>query len=239
MAVIRWRGIAGRYIMSEDNKKNEGDLKRVARMCADRIPPAAVQQRKNGAGVMLSYADQHYIISRLNEVFGCTGWESRVIHNRLVAEDIEQVNGKGRWYVSYSAKVRLTAKVGDEYTAHDGTGHGHGFGARKGDAIESAQKEAETDALKRAARYFGPSLGLALYDKEQEDVGALLYDNGGVPIRVAVEDAYTRMAVCTSVAELYNILADTVRPLCSRVDADEAGKLQAAFKSKLKELKNA
>jgi len=40
------------------------------------------------------------------------------------------------------------------------------------DAHESAVKEAETDALKRALRSFGNTFGLALYDKTKADVQA-------------------------------------------------------------------
>jgi hypothetical protein len=40
-----------------------------------------------------------------------------------------------------------------------------------GEALESAAKEAETDAMKRALMTFGNPFGLALYDKTQANVG--------------------------------------------------------------------
>jgi recombination DNA repair RAD52 pathway protein len=49
-------------------------------------------------------------------------------------------------------------------------GHGHGIDRYVGAAVESAEKEAATDALKRCAKSLGMRLGLALYDKAQEHV---------------------------------------------------------------------
>ena len=43
-------------------------------------------------------------------------------------------------------------------------------GSTLGEAHESALKEAETDAMKRALATFGNLFGLALYDKEQSGV---------------------------------------------------------------------
>jgi hypothetical protein len=52
----------------------------------------------------------------------------------------------------------------------EGTGAGHGIDVDLGQAHESAIKEAETDAMKRALMTFGNPFGLALYDKQQREV---------------------------------------------------------------------
>ena len=52
----------------------------------------------------------------------------------------------------------------------EGTGAGHGIDTDLGLAHESALKEAETDAMKRALVTFGNPFGLALYDKSQRQV---------------------------------------------------------------------
>jgi hypothetical protein len=52
----------------------------------------------------------------------------------------------------------------------EGTGAGHGIDVDLGLAHESAIKEAETDAMKRALVTFGNPFGLALYDKQQRQV---------------------------------------------------------------------
>jgi len=51
-----------------------------------------------------------------------------------------------------------------------GGGAGHGIDVDLGLAHESALKEAETDAMKRALMTFGNPFGLALYDKQQREV---------------------------------------------------------------------
>jgi hypothetical protein len=52
----------------------------------------------------------------------------------------------------------------------EGSGAGHGIDVDLGQAHESAIKEAETDAMKRALMTFGNPFGLALYDKQQRQV---------------------------------------------------------------------
>jgi recombination DNA repair RAD52 pathway protein len=214
--------------------------KRITRMAYDRFPSDAVEKRKAPNGKDLSYADQHYVQTRLNDVFGVTGWADTIIYNKCVSEEQEEVNGKVRWCVSYEAKVRIrVTAAGFSYASmwHEGTGNGHGFGARKGDAVESACKEAETDALKRAAKKFGPSFGLALYDKTQEDVGKMLYDNEGVPLRTAYDNAVYAVTGAKDLHELYEVVSDKVRPLTRRLDAADVSALQKVYKERLAALK--
>ena len=49
----------------------------------------------------------------------------------------------------------------------EGTGAGHGRMGSIGDKYESAVKEAESDARKRALMSFGDQFGLSLYDKDK------------------------------------------------------------------------
>jgi hypothetical protein len=68
--------------------------------------------------------------------------------------------------------VRVTVHLpSGSIVARDGSGAGHGIDVDLGQAHESALKEAETDAMKRALMTFGNPFGLALYDKEQRAVG--------------------------------------------------------------------
>ena len=62
----------------------------------------------------------------------------------------------------------MRISVGD--VIREGSGAGHGIDADLGQAHESALKEAETDAMKRALMTFGNPFGLALYDKQQREV---------------------------------------------------------------------
>ena len=72
--------------------------------------------------------------------------------------------------VSYLARVRVVVFAVDSLVTREGVGVGHGIDVDLGLAHESAAKEAETDAMKRALMTFGNQFGLALYDKTQEGV---------------------------------------------------------------------
>jgi hypothetical protein len=85
----------------------------------------------------------------------------------------ERKIGKGQyekdgWGVTYTARVRVIVNG----VVREGWGAGHGIDVDLGMAHESAIKEAETDAMKRALMTFGNPFGLALYDKDQANVGA-------------------------------------------------------------------
>jgi DNA repair and recombination protein RAD52 len=121
-----------------------------------------VAQRSQGGG-QVSYIEAWHAIAEANRIFGFDGWNRETIDLRQIGEPRE-VNGKIR--VDYSARVRIT--VGG--VTRDGCGFGQGIDKDVGQAHESALKEAETDAMKRALMTFGNPFGLALYDKTQANV---------------------------------------------------------------------
>lgn len=130
-----------------------------------KIPREEVSLRDGGAGKKLSYLASHYVIDRMNTVFGVMGWDAETVEMRQVNKETERP--------AYVSKVRITALVkhGDDGFMRV-VKEGYGFGSDKSglNPHEMAVKEAESDAFKRAARQFGMSLGLALYSKEQENV---------------------------------------------------------------------
>lgn len=128
-----------------------------------------VRQREQ-AGRMLSYIEGWHVIAEANRIFGFDGWQRHTLEHRCVAET-ERTIGKGNyqkagWGVTYIAKVRIIVGA----VVRDGLGAGHGIDADKGIAHESAIKEAETDAMKRALMTFGNQFGLAIYDKTMANV---------------------------------------------------------------------
>ena len=132
------------------------------------FPREQIATREQG-GKKLSYAEGHYVIRTLNRIFGNAAWSYRVTTREVFRERMLDKTKNGeveRWHVSYSASCELRA---GEATIVD-VGHGHGIDRDCGLAIESAEKEAATDALKRAAKSLGDACGLALYDKQQEHV---------------------------------------------------------------------
>ena len=116
---------------------------------------ANVKEREAGWGGKdntLAYVEGYHVIAEANRIFGFGGWSSETIETTCVQNEPKAV--------SYIAKVRIT--VGD--VIREGTGAGHGNQSNHGNNHESAIKEAETDARKRAFMQFGNQFGLSLYN---------------------------------------------------------------------------
>lgn len=128
-----------------------------------KIPRDVISKREAGNGRTLDYLEGWYVIARLNEVFGQGNWFYTTDEMRLVFEGT--VSEKK--VAHYVAKVTVNA-LGIKFSDY-----GYGDGMDKynpGKAHELAVKEAVTDGIKRAAKNFGMSMGLALYDKSRENV---------------------------------------------------------------------
>ena len=133
-----------------------------------KLSPANVKTRKQG-GATVSYVEGWAVIAEANRIFGFDNWTRETIDIRCVAEkerEIGQSKAPG-WGVTYLCKARVIVYG----VAREGCGAGHGIDRDLGQAHESAIKEAETDAMKRAFMTFGNPFGLALYDKTQASVG--------------------------------------------------------------------
>ena len=116
---------------------------------------ANVKEREAGWGGKdnkLAFVEGYHVIAEANRIFGFGGWSSETIETTCVQNEPRAV--------SYIAKVRIT--VGD--VIREGTGAGHGNQSNHGNNHESAIKEAETDARKRAFMQFGNQFGLSLYN---------------------------------------------------------------------------
>ena len=133
---------------------------------------ANVRQREQGRS-KVHYLEGWQVIAEANRIFGFDGWQRQTIAVRCVAQ-AERLIGRDQkpgWGVTYTARVRITVQAGARPPLiREGTGAGHGIDADLGQAHESAIKEAETDAMKRALMTFGNPFGLALYDKQQREV---------------------------------------------------------------------
>lgn len=129
---------------------------------------ACVKTRQQ-SGQQLSYLEGWHVIAEANRIFGFDAWDRTILDMKCVAErevTIGKTNPKPGWAVTYTAQVMI--RVG--LIQRTGCGAGHGRDADLGQAHESALKEAETDAMKRALMTFGNPFGLALYDKQQKQV---------------------------------------------------------------------
>ena len=123
------------------------------------IDPKNVETRdgNRSGSLQLAYVESWHVIKEANRIFGFDGWSSETIQLDCVQSD--------DLCVTYIAKVRVT--VGDVIREGVGAGHGKGERVNLGDKHESAVKEAESDARKRALMQFGNQFGLSLYDRSK------------------------------------------------------------------------
>ncbi len=117
-------------------------------------------------GRTLSYIEGWHVIAEANRIFGFDAWDRQTMAIKCVWEGTWQ----GKYACAYVARVRIKVRAGEGEICREGCGSGQGRGNSPGEAHESALKEAETDAMKRALTTFGNPFGLALYDKEQHGV---------------------------------------------------------------------
>jgi DNA recombination protein Rad52 len=133
---------------------------------------AKVRQREQGRN-KVSYLEGWQVIAEANRIFGFDGWQRETIAVECVNQSERTIGRDGRsgWGVTYTARVRITVGATDAGPViREGSGAGHGIDIDLGQAHESAIKEAETDAMKRALMTFGNPFGLALYDRLQRGV---------------------------------------------------------------------
>lgn len=133
-----------------------------------KLDPANVKPPKQ-FGPKGDYIESWHAIAEANRIFGHFGWNARNVLINCVAEKPRKIgkDQKDGWGVTYVCTREITV----DGVVRQGSGAGHGYDLDLGLAHESAIKEAESDAEKRALRTFGNPFGLALYDKSRENVG--------------------------------------------------------------------
>ena len=136
--------------------------KRITELLNAPLDRAFVREREQ-SGRTFSYVEAWHCIAEANRIFGHDEWTRETVEMNLVQQD---KNERGNNVVGYVCKVRVNA-LG---VTREGTGFGQGIDKDLGRAHESAVKEAESDAMKRALMTFGNPFGLALYDKDQANV---------------------------------------------------------------------
>ena len=146
-------------------------------MLDGKLDPANVKGRKGANGGKVSYVEGWYVVDLANHIFGFGNWDAETTEMLREHEPVHipptEEHPRGAVVVAFSAKVRQTvhSQDGTRKVVRERTGGHRGFGPTVGQAIEDAIKAAETDATKRAFVTFGNVFGLALYDKEQRNVG--------------------------------------------------------------------
>ena len=144
---------------------------------------AKVRQPEQGRS-QVSYLEGWQVIAEANRIFGFDGWQRETVALRCVNQSERTIGREQRpgWGVTYTARVRITVGEGTgAQLIREGCGAGHGIDTDLGQAHDSALKEAETDAMKRALMTFGNPFGLALYDKQQREVTGAAGGGGARP----------------------------------------------------------
>lgn len=173
------------------------------------------------------YIEGWWAIAEANEVFGHGNWTRDTF--RMEETCREFTEGKGMWRVGYLCQVRIT--VGD--VERVGTGYGQGNSKSLPDAIESAAKEAETDATKRALMTFGWRFGLALYDKSKDHVADPAEIERQAKAEATAAEKIALLESCETVEELTAMWKGLDEWLRARDDVkDAAAKAGKALKEK-------
>jgi DNA recombination protein Rad52 len=172
-------------------------------------------------GLELSYVEGWFTIAEANRIFGFDGWDRETLETSCVW----QGRSAGTTACSYTARVRITVRVGEKCITREGSGFGMGTGTTSGEAHEKALKEAETDAMKRALVTFGNRFGLALYDREQRGVTTPRKKptpDAPWPVRIPGADSTT---LCPSPHEFYAELRKQLEGLQTTADVQALWRL--------------
>jgi DNA recombination protein Rad52 len=162
------------------------DWNAITQHLAAKLDPKYV--KKPPAGKYGEYIEGFHAINEANRIFGFGDWSYRIEYLSCV----HKAQQGDKWQACYECSVTVT--VGG--VSRQDVGYGSGFSKSLGDALESAGKEAATDALKRTLRTFGNPFGLALYDKSKANVGVPDKIYGEAPTRtVERHDAVSGMGV--------------------------------------------
>lgn len=136
-----------------------------------KLNAAAIKQRTVGGGFKADYLEGWYVIDTLNRILGFNGWGGEVQEVSVGSPyQVELKNGKSGYKQGAYVVYKITANIAGTDVVKTGIGYGSGIAEDKADCEESAVKEAETDAMKRAARYLGNKFGNSLYDKQKRGV---------------------------------------------------------------------
>lgn len=189
----------------------------------DRANVASRQQ----AGQTLSYIEAWHAIAEANRIFGFDGWNRETVELRQLGEPrtTQDRYGKDQMRVGYSARVRITVMTSaGSMIVREGCGVGCGIDKDVDQAHESAIKEAESDAMKRALMTFGNPFGLALYDKTQANVAkpehpALAEGREAAARGMTALTAWWGRLDRPAQAALKPVLDSTLKPAAEKADA--------------------
>lgn len=161
------------------------------------------------------YVPAHYVISRLNEVFGYDGW-----HDTYDAPVVREGPRPAIYVSGRLAAAGVTrGDIGVGVAADESA-----------DAFETAMKAAHTDCLKRCARKLGDSFGLALYEKVERG-----QRRSGVGISTMAQSMLDEVDALSTADEV-NAWARANAAHVGQLDDDEQSIVKGAVASRRRDL---
>ncbi|WUR02872.1 DNA repair and recombination protein RAD52 (RAD52) [Vairimorpha necatrix] len=145
--------------MKSEKNFDSDEKSRISKLLNKKLAPEYISYRQGFNRTVVPYVEGWTVISLANQIFGFNGWSSQIIKMEIDYCD----ENDNKWCIGISCIVRISLKDG---TSKEDVGFGSSENQRrKSEAYEKARKEAVTDALKRALRQYGNSLGNCCYDK--------------------------------------------------------------------------
>lgn len=193
---------------------------------------ARVKTREQGKGTV-SYIEAYHAENEANRIFGFDAWDRETTLDLIGEPRLgKDKYGNDQWRVAYRAKVRITVRTPTGgVVVREGCGFGSGIDRDVDQAHESALKEAESDAEKRALKTFGNPFGQALYDKTQANVADAPAEENG-----AVSAAKVAIGLCKTTADLDAWYASN-KAMIDGLDRADIKAIQAAFQARVAEVK--
>lgn len=135
------------------------------------------------------YIPAFRVIAEANNLIGYGGWGVKIVSEEyLGSKEVFKKNGNDKhWISAYNITVEISV-VG--MPPRQATGGDSAFGALEMESRINAKKGAESIAIKRALRYFGPRFGLLLYgDDSQTEFRLLVHDQSSEQFKDLLEEA--------------------------------------------------
>lgn len=179
------------------------------------LDPAAIKPPPQGK--FGEYVDGLHVIREANRIFGFDGWSYTVERLEQTHYDLVELTGNRGPYTQLRCSFLCAVRVTVDGVTREGlaVGVGNGKPENAGDVIESAVKEAETDALKRALRTFGNTFGLALYDKDKSsrEVGPTTPPFNSAGARDRIKDGISKRKTKQALSQYWSDEKETLGKL--------------------------
>ncbi|KAJ3307479.1 DNA repair protein rad52 [Kappamyces sp. JEL0829] len=132
----------------------------IKELLSKKLGPEFLAERAGPGGKKVPYLEGWRCIELANDILGFNGWSNSIVNQTVDFID----HSDGKYSVGVATTVRITLQDG---SYREDVGYGLSENLRsKGDALEKARKSSVTDAIKRALKHLGNTMGNCLNSKE-------------------------------------------------------------------------